>query len=171
MGKMKSFDQKKWGKIGGGSLALVVAGGLIWSQLQYTNQENISKEMEKEVTAYLAQEETEYLVYFYDKDFCETCGDYNKELKRYEKKEGALPVYKTTGKEETTIAFENDLFVDKRYPTVVHVKNGEELFRYVGAYPIDSLPLANQTEAMQELEKEKEEEVVTMPVTEDSSKE
>lgn len=141
MSKMKMFGKKKWGIIGGAIAVALLGGGLLFNQLGYTNQQNISSTMEKEITAYLTQKESEYLVYFYDKDFCETCSDYNHELKAYEQKEGALPVYKATGKEETAIAFENDLFVDKRYPVLVHVKEGTEYYRYVGAYPIESLPL------------------------------
>lgn len=149
---MKGYFNKKWGVIAGTVIVVALGGGVFIHQMQYVNQNNISKKMDKEITAYLDQKEAEYFVYFYDKDFCKTCGDYDKELKNYEKKEGALPVYKATGKEETALAFENDLFVDKRYPVLVHVKDGEEYFRYVGAYPIDSLPLATTKEEVNKVE-------------------
>ena len=167
MGKMKGYFNKKSGIIAGAALVVVLGGGVLVNQMKYVNQNNLSNKMEKEITTYLDQKESEYLVYFYDKVYCETCGDYNKELKNYEKKEGALPVYKATGKEETTLAFEEDLFVDKRYPVVVHVKDGEEYFRYVGAYPINSLPL--KTDKKEEAKEEPVKETAvptTAPATE-----
>lgn len=155
--KFKDLTTKRKWQVGSG---VVLAGALVFftvNQSVYVKRNNITTKTEKEISTYLEQKPKDYLVYFYDKDDCDTCGAYSKELKKYEKKDKALPVFKVTSREKNEIKLENDIFVDRRYPTVIHVVDGVEEFRYVGSFPIDKLPLKGET-AKKENPKKKEKE-------------
>lgn len=121
-------------------LVLTFVGITVYQKAFYEKTNNITKKVEKNPMSYLDKNKEDYLVYFYNETSCDDCKTYTKELKKYEKGEKSLSVYKVNVDELDKKVVEDQLFMDKKYPYVVLIKGGHEDYRYVGAYPIKELP-------------------------------
>lgn len=107
----------------------------------YLTNNDITKEVAQVTENYLTSIPiNEYLVLFYNEENCTTCNDYFYEMIAYEKQDSRLAVYKVNLERLESNSIENELFMDPSIPTIVHVKNNEEFYRYMGAFPIEQLP-------------------------------
>lgn len=128
-------------------LILVVAllAFLKWDTIErslYLSKNNISSEMKKDPASYVsvAKDGSDYLVYFFDLETCEKCGDYTEELKTYEKNNDSFPIYKVDLSKLKAEVLSDVLFVDPSQPYIFHIKSGDVFYSYVGGFSADKLP-------------------------------
>ena len=127
-------------------LLLMVGVGLFfgWDSIQsnmYLSKDNITKEVDKESAGYLTvPKDKDFLVFFYDLETCEKCETYIQELQKYETNKEAFPVYKVNVAKLKTNTLEESLFLDRSQPSVIHVRDAEEFYRYIGGFASDKLP-------------------------------
>lgn len=141
----KKKKKKKKGKkkiiVGLGIFVLLAVGIAVLSGV---DKQDITKDVKKGTDAYLNQQEQEYLVYLYNHKDCGNCKNYKVELKKYQDSKGALPIYKVKSGFLLESVVENELFLDSRYPTLIHVVNNVEKYRYVGTFLSNELPKGNE---------------------------
>jgi hypothetical protein len=106
---------------------------------KYLKKDNITENMINDINYYKNIKTDKYVVYFYNEKECEECRDYSLEIKNYEKK-SKLKVLKVDINKLGKDVVESGLFMDSRHPYIVIIKDGDEDYRYVGAYPVKQLP-------------------------------
>lgn len=94
----------------------------------------------KEVSseAFVSPREDDYLIFYYSND-CIISENLVPSIEEYSSKSNALPIYAINVMDE-----ENEKLVEQEHiigtPTVIHMRNGEEVWRTIGKLDLNQLP-------------------------------
>jgi len=84
------------------------------------------------------QIEDEYLIYFYSAS-CKACDSFNKKVEDYQKLDNSFPVYRVSVDHPLEKEFLDRFFINGT-PTILKLKDGNEVWRMEGDLPLQAIP-------------------------------